>query len=180
MHEGQRRQIDGAPFILHPLEVASLLYAAGAPDQLIAAGVLHDTIEKTNALATDLRDRFGSAIAALVLAVTEDNRIKGYAKRKAALRAQVANAGEEALLLFAADKLSKVRELRLGQTPASQTREQPAGISSLRPRKLAHYRHCLRLLESHIPDAPLVRQLRAEMESLAAIAAREPIIAGTR
>lgn len=45
MHAGQRRT-DGTPFILHPLEVASLLLYVGAPDHLIAAGVLHDVLEK--------------------------------------------------------------------------------------------------------------------------------------
>ena len=60
-HAGQRRSADGAPFIEHPLEVATLLYHAGASDQVIAAGVLHDTIEKTSTNATDLRARFGSA-----------------------------------------------------------------------------------------------------------------------
>ena len=88
-HDGQRRRVDGAPFIEHPLEVASLLYCAGAPDHLIAAGVLHDTIEKTHVVASDLRERFGSRVATLVLAVSEDEHITGYAQRKAALREQV-------------------------------------------------------------------------------------------
>jgi (p)ppGpp synthase/HD superfamily hydrolase len=37
LHAGQRRHADGAPFILHPLEVFSLLYHADAPDHVIAA-----------------------------------------------------------------------------------------------------------------------------------------------
>jgi HD domain len=54
-HAGQRRAADGAPFVVHPLEVACLLYRAGAPDDVIAAGLLHDTIEKTDANAADLQ-----------------------------------------------------------------------------------------------------------------------------
>ena len=38
LHAGQSRKADGAPFIFHPREVATLLYGAGAPDHLIAAG----------------------------------------------------------------------------------------------------------------------------------------------
>ena len=53
--EGQRRSSDGGPFIAHPLEVACLLYDAGAPDHVIAAGVLNDVLEKTDADAEDLR-----------------------------------------------------------------------------------------------------------------------------
>jgi (p)ppGpp synthase/HD superfamily hydrolase len=111
LHAGQRRA-DGTPFILHPLEVASLLYCIGAPDHLIAAGVLHDALEKTSAREEHLRRKFGLQTARLVVEVTDDDRITSYAKRKAALRRQVAAAGDEALMLFAADKLSKVRELR--------------------------------------------------------------------
>lgn len=170
MHDGQRREIDGAPFVLHPLEVGSLLLDAGAPDHLIAAGVLHDTLEKTTAVAGDLRRQFGSRVAALVLAVSEDQEISGYARRKAALREQVAHADQEAQMLFAADKLSKVHELRLAVESSSRV--------PVRRRKLAHYRHCLRLLQDHIPDSALVRHLQAELGGLSEHPAREPMLAG--
>lgn len=45
MHRGQRRASDDAPFILHPLEVASLLHNTGHSETTVAAGILHDTIE---------------------------------------------------------------------------------------------------------------------------------------
>jgi (p)ppGpp synthase/HD superfamily hydrolase len=170
MHDGQRRHADGAPFILHPLEVGALLRRTGAPDHVIAAGVLHDTLEKTSAELSELSVRFGSRTAALVLAVTENDRITGYARRKAALREQVAAAGPEALLVFAADKLSKVRELHLGATPPV----------SVRSRKLRHYRHCLVLLQHHLPDSPLVAALAAELERLPQPAPRDPALATAR
>ena len=165
-HDGQWRRVDGAPFILHPLEVASLLYYAGAPDHLIAAGVLHDAVEKAHVAATDLREAFGSRIAVLVLAVSEDERINGYSRRKAALRAQVGRAGDEALMLFAADKLSKVRELNLGPTHPGASPSGGAAITRSRRRRLTHYRHCLALLEERLPDYPLVGQLRTELDGL--------------
>jgi (p)ppGpp synthase/HD superfamily hydrolase len=46
-HEGQRRQADGRPFILHPLEVGALLYQAGASDEVIAAGVLQERLSNS-------------------------------------------------------------------------------------------------------------------------------------
>jgi (p)ppGpp synthase/HD superfamily hydrolase len=147
LHAGQRRRADGAPFILHPLEVCCLLYHAGAPDHVIAAGVLHDTIEKTHANGGDLRTRFGLPIATLVLAVSDDQRITGYPERKAALREQVARAGPQAVMVLAADKISNVRELRLETV---RTRQQPARVSRSQDRRLAHYRHCLRLLEEQL------------------------------
>lgn len=175
LHEGQTREADGAPFIVHPREVAGLLADAGASDDLIAAGALHDVIEKTPARACDVRERFGAAVASLVLAVSEDRSIGAYAQRKAALRSQVASAGEQALMLLAADKISKVRELCLVSTRDRATVRQLRGADRKRVRRLVHYRACLRLLEQRLPNSSLVGLLAAE---LAASEARSPRQAG--
>jgi (p)ppGpp synthase/HD superfamily hydrolase len=79
---------------------------------VIAAGVLHDVIEDTAAGAADLRGRFRLRVTELVIAVSEDDRIADHHARKAALRAQVAASGHDALLLFAADKIFNIRALR--------------------------------------------------------------------
>lgn len=165
MHAGQRRG-DGAPFILHPLEVASLLYYAGSEDHVIAAGVLHDVLEKADVTLAELRDRFGPRVASLVLAVSDDDRITDYGARKAALRRRVAGAGEDALALFAADKLSKLRELRRETAADSGVGTGRGQVRKLRARRLRHYRRSLALLEERIPRSPLVRELRDELEAL--------------
>jgi (p)ppGpp synthase/HD superfamily hydrolase len=156
-HAGQTRAVDGAAFIEHPREVAGLLVDCGAPDDVVAAGVLHDTIEKTDAAASDLMLHFGARITELVLAVTDDPTIDDVAARKAALIAQVARSGDEAALVFAADKVSKVRELRLRALSAN------GGGAPTYARSLAYYHDCLRMLEERIPDSRLVALLRAEL-----------------
>ena len=156
LHEGQRRAVDGAPFIAHPIEVGMLLAEAGAADDVVAAGVLHDTLEKTDATAYDIYAQFGRRVGDIVCALSHDPGVPGYARRKAALRGQVANAGEDALTVFAADKLSKVRELRLGDA---------SGIK-VRSRKLKHYRLSLAMLQERLPDSPLVAALAAELDAL--------------
>lgn len=160
---------------MHPLEVASLLHDIGAPDHIIAAGVLHDVIEKTDTDTVELRARFGTPITRLVLAVSEDDRINGYTARKAALREQAAEAGREALMVLAADKISKVRELSLEQ---ARRRRRAQCAPASRDRRVAHYRHCLRLLEAHLSDSPLVAQLRAELEAITTRAASRPRVSG--
>jgi (p)ppGpp synthase/HD superfamily hydrolase len=169
LHAGQVRQVDGAPFIAHLREVAELLYGAGAPDDLIAAGALHDALEKTPATAFDLRRGFGSEVAGLVLSVSEDDRIASYAKRKAALRDKVAASGEQALMLFAADKVSKARELR-----AEGRRFTPRAIRDRR-RHLVHYRRSLALLNERLPDSPLVRQLDIELARVSPWRTAQPV-----
>ena len=156
LHEGQVRAADGAPFIVHPIEVGMLLYESGAPDEVIAAGVLHDTLEKTDATAYDVYARFGRRVGEIVCAVSHDPGIPGYSRRKAALREQVANAGQDALTVFAADKLSKVRELQLGDSSGAKVRS----------RRLRHYRLSLAMLQERLPDSSLVAALAAELDAL--------------
>jgi (p)ppGpp synthase/HD superfamily hydrolase len=135
----------------------------GAPDHLVAAGILHDVLEKTDAGASELQERFGEQITRLVTVVSDDERIDGYARRKAALRRQVAAAGEEALTLFAADKVSKLRELRRESDGA------PNGVPSLRRerrgRRVTHYLRSLALLEERLSSSRLVEQLREELDA---------------
>lgn len=144
-----------------------LLFGVGARDEVIAAGILHDTIEKSDADPAELRARFGAAVAELVLAVSEDETITTYRDRKAALRRQVAAAGPDAQMIFAADKVSRVRELRLAIARAVRRGEEP-DPSLLRPRRLRHYRLCLRMLEERLGGSPLVDQLRVEFVGLQA------------
>ena len=156
LHEGQHRPVDGAPFIVHPIEVAMLLHEAGATDDVIAAGVLHDTLEKTDATAYDVYARFGRRVGDIVSAVSHDPATPGYTRRKAALRDQVAHAGQDALTVFAADKLSKVRELRLGDSSGPKVRS----------RKLKHYWRSLELLQQRLPNSPLVAALAVELNAI--------------
>jgi (p)ppGpp synthase/HD superfamily hydrolase len=164
LHLGQR-QGDGTPYLLHPLEVAKLLRDEGAPDHLIAAGALHDVLEMSHVQASDLRKRFGARITDLVLAVSDDNRITPYARRKAALRQQVATAGDDAMTLFAADKLSKLRELRR-ETALDDDGAQTSGrLRTLRANRLRHYQRSLAMLEERLPESRLVADLRRELDA---------------
>ena len=159
-HAGQLRDADHAPFILHPLEVAHLLHGRDYPDHVIAAGVLHDILEDTDVTHVELVERFGAEVAGLVAAVSEPDGDEPYAVRKARLRAVVAAAGTDAAAVFAADKVAKAREFRLGLVGAG------AG-AAVDADKLDHYWACLALLERRLGPQPLVRQLRFELEALA-------------
>jgi (p)ppGpp synthase/HD superfamily hydrolase len=161
MHADQRRDVDHAPFVLHPLEVAMLLSGRGFDDEVVAAGVLHDIVENTTATVSDVRDRFGARTAAIVAAVSEDSRIEGYAARKAALRAQAAAGGPDALAVYAADKIAKAREMR------AQAAHDSALLGSPRvAQKLEHYEQSLLMLRAAAGGLPMVDQLAFELWAL--------------
>jgi (p)ppGpp synthase/HD superfamily hydrolase len=160
-HAGQTRDIDGIPFVTHPVEVACLLHEAGYSDDVVAAGVLHDVIEDTDAKRADLEERFGPNVAALVAAVSDDPAIVDDAQRKAALRDQVARAGECAAAIFAADKVSKARELRIRVEQGRFQRKDETRIE--------HYQASLEMLDELLPGHQLVDRLRAELDALHAL-----------
>jgi hypothetical protein len=167
-HGGQRRVADGAPFAAHLVEVASLLERSGYPDHVVAAAVLHDVLEDTDTKRWDLDRRFGAEVGELVAAVSDDPAISDEELRKDALLEQVRRAGGYAAAIYAADKISKVRDLRL----LTAAGEEPARLEL----KLGRYRKALQMLEAVIPGSRLVELLRFELEELEQL----PPIAGGR
>jgi (p)ppGpp synthase/HD superfamily hydrolase len=157
-HIDQYRESDCAPFIEHPIEVARLLQRDGHPDHVIAAGLLHDVLEKTTTTHAELERRFGARIARLVTTVSDDPSIEGYAERKHELRDRVARAESDALAMFAADKIAKVRELAL--LPASERAGRDVDA------KLSHYRASLQMLRQVAGASTLVDHLEAELSRL--------------
>ncbi len=69
-HTGQRRA-SGDPYVNHCLAVASILAEMRVPPSVIAAGLLHDTVEDTSVTLDDLRRDFSDEIATLVDGVTK-------------------------------------------------------------------------------------------------------------
>jgi (p)ppGpp synthase/HD superfamily hydrolase len=161
MHADQRREVDHAPFILHPLEVAALLSARGLDDDVVAAGLLHDLVEGTVATIEDVHAQCGPRVAGIVAALTENPAIEPYADRKAALRRQIAAGGPDAHAVYAADKIVKARELR-----ALAARRPGSLADPALQRRLEHYEDSLTTLRQVAGELPLVDQLEFELWAL--------------
>src|SRR5215216_5298580 len=69
-HREQKRH-SGEPYINHCLAVASILADLRVPPEVVAAGLLHDTVEDTTVTLNDIRRDFGGTIATLVDGVTK-------------------------------------------------------------------------------------------------------------
>src|SRR5512147_350599 len=69
-HRGQKRH-SGEPYISHCIAVASILADLRVPPEVIAAGLLHDTVEDTTVTLNDIRRDFSETIAVLVDGVTK-------------------------------------------------------------------------------------------------------------
>lgn len=69
-HAGQKRK-SGEPYIIHPLAVADTLIEWGMDVDTVLAGVLHDTVEDTDATLETIENLFGRDVAFLVDGVTK-------------------------------------------------------------------------------------------------------------
>jgi (p)ppGpp synthase/HD superfamily hydrolase len=166
-HAGQRRDSDQAPFIEHPVEVARLLRDAGCPDVVIAAGLLHDVLENSHTSVAELTACFGAEVANLVQAVSDDASVLSYRQRKQLLRERVRNAGGDASLIFAADKISKIRELpdRIARDRARYGTAMPAHLQHDHQLRIEHYNESLRMLRAIAPRHPLINRLANELRN---------------
>lgn len=116
MHEGQKR-LSGEPYIIHPMNVASVLDELGLDERAIAAGLLHDVVEDTSYTKEDMAREFGEDIAALVEGVTKISEIKSQSKETEAaenirkmLLATIKDV--RVMLIKLADKTHNVRTLK--------------------------------------------------------------------
>lgn len=70
-HRGQVRKYTGEPYINHPMEVASMVRAAGGSQAMIAAALLHDVVEDTDKTMTDIHNEFGFEVMQMVNDLTD-------------------------------------------------------------------------------------------------------------
>ena len=75
-HSGQFRA-SGDPFIIHPLEVASILLDTRLDTATLVAALLHDVVEDTGSTVEEITATFGEEVAELVQGVTKISIIKG-------------------------------------------------------------------------------------------------------
>ena len=73
-HKNQRPRASGEPYITHPVAAANFLAIMRMDIDSICAGLLHDTLEDTDATYPEIRENFGEDVANLVAGVTKLNR----------------------------------------------------------------------------------------------------------
>ena len=122
-HKNQLRK-SGEPYIIHPLAVAEIVAEIGLDSDAIAAALLHDCLEDTDASFEELSRMFGQTIAELVEGVTkltrvqystmEEQQMENLRKMFMAMSKDI-----RVILIKIADRLHNTRTLQY-QTPAKQ------------------------------------------------------------
>src|SRR5574342_213884 len=97
-HRFQKRA-SGEPYINHCLAVASILAELRVPPEVIAAGLLHDTVEDTTISLPYLRTEFGDTVATLVDGVTKLTKLPRVSQRGQQRAGTGGNGYEDAVIL---------------------------------------------------------------------------------
>lgn len=111
-HEGQVRKATDIPYITHPFAVGMLLQKAKCSEEVIAAGILHDTIEDTSVTYEQLVEEFGQKVANLVLAASEHDKSLPWKERKLHTIQSLRNPSMDEMKVIVTDKLHNLRSIR--------------------------------------------------------------------
>ena len=82
-HKGAVRKGSNIPYMTHPAETAVIVSMMSDDEEVIAAALLHDVIEDAGITEEVIREKFGSRVAELVVAESED-KSKSWIERKGA------------------------------------------------------------------------------------------------
>ena len=115
-HEGTTRKGKERPYILHPVEVMTIVAGLTEDEEVISAAVLHDTVEDTDVTTRDIRQSFGERVERLVMAESEDKMKDlppeaSWELRKQATIDHLWTLDRDAKLICLGDKLANIREM---------------------------------------------------------------------
>lgn len=114
-HAGQTRKMANTPYILHPLEVAVIISTITGDENVMAAGLLHDTVEDCDVDPKEIKSRFGARVSALVQSETEDKLSQRPAsetwmeRKEESLLMLRHTKDRDVKILWLGDKLSNIR-----------------------------------------------------------------------
>ncbi len=111
-HAGQMRKSTEIPYISHPFAVAMLLQEAGYRAEVVAAGILHDTLEDTSTTTDEIASIFGIEVLRLIEAASEPDKSLPWEDRKRHTMSLLKQRSDEELAIIIADKLHNLQSIR--------------------------------------------------------------------
>lgn len=138
LHKEQLRKGDkSTPYIVHPITVGITVSLYTFNPDLIAAGILHDTLEDCDYTREQLKETFGPEVTGLVVSLTEDKSIADWEARKLENINRLRQ-NKDAYFIKACDALSNMQSLT-----TAISKEGPVvweRFNSSREQKLAYFK----------------------------------------
>lgn len=110
-HLAQQRKGTDIPYITHPFAVGMILARAGCEEEAILAGILHDTVEDTEATLDDIKGLFGEEVARIVAGCSEPDKEARWEDRKKHTLVELKAAPLAVKFVTCADKLHNIGSL---------------------------------------------------------------------
>jgi len=109
-HSGTERRDKGHPYILHPMEAATIVATITNDPEMLAAAILHDTVEDTDVTIEHIREQFGDRVAKMVADETSTKpKNSTWRERKQMQLDQLFAAPHDSKVVSLGDKLSNMR-----------------------------------------------------------------------
>jgi (p)ppGpp synthase/HD superfamily hydrolase len=171
VYQKQKRKGKDVPYITHPLAVGLILAHAGASEDVIVAGILHDTIEdSTKAKKVSkamIEARFGRTVAKLVEDVTEPSKDVPWEQRKQEALEHIKTLSQESLLVKSADILSNTGELI--DDYKDEGEKTFSRFNAPKEKILDHYDRLITAILKAWPESPLAKDLHEVQKGLSDI-----------
>lgn len=163
-HLGQTRKGKQVPYILHPLTVGLILSKVGAEEDVIVAGILHDTIEDTDMTYEDIEKEFGENVAKVVNDVTEQDKSLPWVERKRLALEHIKEMMHDSLLVKSADVLHNMTDLiRDYEEEGEKVFKR---FNAPREHQIERYKNLIRELRTSWPKNPLLPDLKGNLKKL--------------
>lgn len=169
-HRGQVRKLNELPYIIHPMEVATICATLTSDPEVLAAAVLHDTVEDTDTTMEALEARFGQRVALLVASETEPpcpglSRADSWHVRKENSLALLKTAADPGVkILWLGDKLSNIRSFyRVWQISGHEVW---SSLNQKDPAMQAWYYRSIVTLLAELKDTPAWQELHSKVEQV--------------
>ncbi len=111
-HRHQKRKGTEIPYISHPYAVGMILQRAGCKEEVIAAGLLHDTLEDTDTSEEQLLQSFGPVVLEIVKGCSEPDKEASWEARKQHTLDELKHAALPIRQVSCADKLHNIRSIK--------------------------------------------------------------------
>lgn len=161
VYQKQKRKGKNIPYLAHPLTVGLILARAGASENLVIAGILHDTIEDSvpekKVTREMLAERFGGHVGKLVESVTERTKNVSWDERKQEALESIAAFSNESVMLKSADVIANTAELL--EDYALEGEKTFKRFNAPKEKTIGHTRKVIAALQGKWPESPLREDL---------------------
>ncbi|MCA1319518.1 HD domain-containing protein [Bacillus tianshenii] len=110
-HQGQVRKGTSIPYIVHPVRVGMILQEYGCSEDVICAGILHDTVEDTEVTLSDISILFNENVARLVEGCSEPVKEAPWEERKEHTLKYIMTVDKETGYVICADKMHNLQSI---------------------------------------------------------------------